>query len=189
MLACPTWAGTTGPSPIPPPGQEVLPDPNLYAIARVKQAANSIAERVRQALTPEGFTKMRVLVVDDHPDSADALAAVLDLLGCPVRACYSGSTALEEAGQFIPQVCLLDLRMPGIDGLELASRLKIQAADRPPLLVATTALGDEESKTRTTEAGFHYHLIKPIDVSTLIETLTHLGEIIAHPTDPDKPSA
>jgi CheY-like chemotaxis protein len=185
MLACPVWAGTTGPSPLPPPGHEVQPDPNLYAISRVKQAASSIAERVRQAMTPEGFTRMRVLVVDDHPDSADALAAVLDLLGCPVRACYSGSTALEVAEQFAPQVCLLDLRMPGIDGLELASHLKQRVPDRPPLLVATTALADAETKARTTQAGFHYHLIKPIDVSTLIETLTRLGEIISHPTDPN----
>jgi len=186
MLACPAGVGMTGPTPVPPPGQEVLPDPNLYAIARVKQAASSIAERVRQALTPEGFTRMRVLVVDDHPDSADALAAVLDLLGCPVRACYSGSAALEAAETFAPQVCLLDLRMPGIDGFQLATQLKNQAAEQPPLLVATTALGDAESKARTTQVGFHYHLIKPIDVSTLIDTLTHLGEIISRQSGPDE---
>jgi len=153
----------------------------------VKQAASSIAERVRQALTPEGFTQMRVLVVDDHPDSADALAAVLDLLGCPVRTCYSGAAALEAAKQFAPQVCLLDLRMPGIDGLQLAAELKRRAAGQPPLLVATTALGDPESQARTSQAGFHYHLIKPIDVTTLITTLTNLGEIISHGTDSDEP--
>jgi CheY-like chemotaxis protein len=137
------------------------------------------------ALTPEGFTQLRELVVDDHPDSADALAAVLELLGCPVRACYSGSTALEVAETFTPQVCLLDLRMPGIDGLELASRLTDQAADQPPLMVATTAWGDAESKSRTTQAGFHYHLVKPIDVSTLIETLTRLGEVLSRSTGPN----
>jgi two-component system, OmpR family, response regulator len=128
---------------------------------------------------------MRVLVVDDHPDAADALAAVLELLGCPVRTCYNGRTALMVAAEFDPQVCLLDLMMPGMDGLELAARLKSQAAGRPLLLVATTALGDAEAQALTALAGFHYHLTKPVDVCVLIEALTQLGKIIARPTNPD----
>jgi CheY-like chemotaxis protein len=180
MLATPLVAGPTGPSPPPPPPV----DPGLAALSQVKDTANTIATRVRQALTPEKFRPLRVLVVDDHPDAADALAAVLDLLGCPVRACYSGYTALAVAEEFDPQACLLDLVMPTMDGLELASRLKARAAGRPLLLVATTALGDAEARARTSAAGFHYHLTKPVDAATLIDTLTQLGQILAKPADP-----
>ncbi len=128
---------------------------------------------------------MRVLVVDDHPDAADALAAVLELLGCPIRTCYNGRTALVVAAEFDPQVCLIDLMMPGMDGLELATRLKTQAAGRPLLMVATTALADAETQARTALAGFHYHLSKPVGVTTLIDTLTRLGEILSRPLDSD----
>jgi CheY-like chemotaxis protein len=180
MLATPPVAGPTGPSPPPPPPV----DPGLAALSQVKDTANTIATRVRQALTPEEFRPLRVLVVDDHPDAADALAAVLDLLGCPVRACYDGLSALAAAEEFDPQVCLLDLLMPGMDGLELASRLKVRPAGRRLFLVATTALADDEARARTSAAGFHYHLTKPVDAPTLIDTLANLGEVIARPADP-----
>src|SRR5436309_4786155 len=181
MLAALFAAGTTGPPPVPPPGSQQTLDPSLHTLSRVRQAAGSIAERVRQALTPDGFVPVRVLVVDDHPDAADALAAVLELLGCEVRACYDGRSALTAAGEFRPQVCLLDLLMPGMDGLELAARLTERAAGRPPALVATTALGDPETRARTALTGFHAHLVKPVDASTLIGTLARLGEILGRP--------
>ncbi len=156
-------------------------DPNPSTYLHVLQTARSIAGRVRQAMLPDGveFQPLRVLVVDDHPDAADALAAVLELLDCPVRACHDGPSALAVAAEFRPQVCLLDLVMPKMDGLELAARLREQAGGRPLLLVAATALGDVESRTQTALAGFHYHLTKPIDTSTLINALVQLGQIVA----------
>ena len=116
--------------------------PSNYTFDRIRTTARSIEDRVRRALIPAGskVATLRFLVVDDHPDAADALAAVLELLGCPVRTCYDGFSALVIAEEFDPQVCLLDLRMPRMDGLELAARLKNRAGDRPLLLVATTAL-------------------------------------------------
>jgi CheY-like chemotaxis protein len=160
------------------------------AFLQVRQTAHSIAERVRHALVPQGveFTQLRVLVVDDHPDAADALAVVLEMLGCPVCACYDGPNALQMAADFHPQVCLLDLVMPRMDGLELAGRLRQQAGGKPLLLVATTALGDIETRTMTATAGFHYHLTKPVDTLTLIEALVQLGKILAGPP-PSPPPA
>jgi CheY-like chemotaxis protein len=73
--------------------------------------------------------------------------------------------------------------MPKMDGLELAARLRQQAGERPPLMVATTALGDAEARARTTAAGFHYHLTKPVDTLTLVEALVRLGEILGRPAD------
>lgn len=154
------------------PSSDRLFDP----LSRVRGVAGSITERVRKALSPDGFSPVRVLVVDDHPDSAEALAAILELMGCPVQIALDGYNALAIAEEFKPQVCLLDLMMPGMDGLELAVRLKHSAAGRPLLLVAATALDDEEARTRTTQVGFWAHLAKPVDAPTLIETIATWGE-------------
>jgi len=116
--------------------------------------------------------------VDDHPDSADSLAAVMDLLGCRVRVAYDAATAMLVAGEFDPQVCLVDLKMPGMDGFELAGHLRFQAGGSPRLLIATTALGDEESRSRTQSVGFHCHLVKPIDVPTLVDAISRLWEVV-----------
>ena len=123
---------------------------------RVKEIARGIEGRVRHALNPTDapVTQLRILVVDDHPDAADSLAAVLELVGCRVRSSYDPVAALAVAAEFEPHVCLLDLMMPTMDGLELASHLKARAGSRPLLLIATTALGDWEARTRTALAGF-----------------------------------
>jgi CheY-like chemotaxis protein len=160
---------------------------NELLLDRVKEVAREIKDRVRHALNPRDtpVTQLRVLVVDDHPDSADSLAAVLELVGCPVRACYDGRSALAVAAEFEPHVCLLDLMMPEMDGLELARHLKARAGSRPLLLIATTALGEWDMRTRTALAGFHHHLTKPIDIPTLVDAITRLGEIIGRkPTNP-----
>ncbi len=177
-----------GPDTDPEPAR----DPGPFPLERVQQTARSIEDRIRRVLNPTGadIATLRVLVVDDHPDAADALAAVLELLGCSVRVSYDGASALAAAGEFDPQVCLLDLRMPGMDGLELAARLKTWAAGRPLLLVATTALGDAESRARTALAGFHEHLTKPVDIQTLVEAITRLWDIVrqsAGANPPDSP--
>jgi two-component system, OmpR family, response regulator len=197
MLSDVIQAGDTDQESAPPINSGADPtsdtDTGGVLLDRVRTLARSIEDRVRRALTPPTaeVKPMRVLVVDDHPDAADALAAVLELLGCPVRACYDGPSALVAAADFVPQVCLLDLMMPGMDGLELAARLKEHAGGRPLLLVATTALGDWETRARTALAGFHYHLTKPVDIPTMIEAITRLGEVVgrrpAGPGRPDQP--
>jgi CheY-like chemotaxis protein len=155
---------------------ELAQDVSGTLIARVQDVARSIGARVKRALTP--VAPLRVLVVDDNPDAADTLAAILGLLGYEARVCYDGASALAAVGEFRPDVCLLDLMMPLMDGLELAARLKARAGPRPLLLVATTALGSLEDRTRTALAGFHYHLTKPVDTSALLDALTRFGEVI-----------
>jgi CheY-like chemotaxis protein len=108
-----------------------------------------------------------VLVVDDNEDAAEALAAVAELLGCEARACFGGLAALDALRTDLPDVLLLDLSMPGVNGLEVAVRARARARARPMLLVATTALGSLEDLTATALAGFHFHLLKPIDSATL----------------------
>lgn len=80
--------------------------------------------------TPEAVLPLRVLCVDDNRDVADSTAELLRLVGFEARACYDGPTALAEAAAFLPSVCLIDLNMPGMDGDELATRLRAQAGGR-----------------------------------------------------------
>ena len=161
--------------------------PGEVLLERVKEIARGIEDRVRQVLNPNNapITQLRILVVDDHPDAADSLAAVLELLGCPVRACYDGQSALAIAAEFEPHVCLLDLMMPSMDGLELAAQLKSRAGSRPLLLIATTALGDWEARTRTALAGFHHHLTKPVNIEAMVDVITRLGDVISSPRPDD----
>ncbi|HSQ57282.1 MAG TPA: response regulator [Gemmata sp.] len=187
MLA-PTLA-TDAAEPDSTPPTEPDDEPGVETLLRLKQAAAKIVNRVRQTLTPQGFVPLRVLVVDDHPDAAESLTAVLELLECPARACLDGQTALAAAKQFRPQVCLLDLMMPGMDGLELASRLKAWAMERPLLLVATTALADTETRVKATIAGFHDYLIKPVSIPDLIDVLARMGKYLSPPDHPNSAPA
>ena len=152
-------------------------------IERVKSVAQAITDRVHEVLnhyapltlpagTGSDTRPLKVLVVDDNPDAADACAGLRGWLrACSVArsgACRAtGVTALELVRMDSPDVCLLDLMMPGLDGLALAAMVKAQAGRRPMLLVATTALGSLEDRTATALAGFHFHLVKPIDTPTL----------------------
>ena len=104
----------------------------------------------------------RVLVVDDNRDSADSLALLLTTLGHDVRAVYDGESAIGEAGRFRPHVVLLDLGMPGLDGLETARRLRAAHPGEAMFLVAVTGWGQDRDRQQTRAAGFDAHLVKPV---------------------------
>jgi CheY-like chemotaxis protein len=109
--------------------------------------------------------------VDDNRDVADSCALLLALTGHDVRAVYDGPTALAEAQAFRPDVVLLDLGMPGMDGFEVARRLRQQPDLKDVALVAMTGWGQEDDRRRTREAGFTQHLTKPVEPETLKEVL------------------
>lgn len=115
-----------------------------------------------------GGAPPRVLVVDDNRDAADMLGVLLELFGCEVRVCYDGATALAVAGSFRPEVCLLDLCMPGMDGYALAGRVRAALPDSAIRLAAVTALGGEDARRRSAAAGFDVHLVKPVTPDTLL---------------------
>ncbi|HVK18459.1 MAG TPA: response regulator [Fimbriiglobus sp.] len=114
---------------------------------------------------------LRVLCVDDYHDSADSMAMLLEMLGCEVEVSYGGAAALALADVFRPDVCLLDINMPGMDGCELARQLRQHLAGRRLLLVAMTALGSESHRGLTADAGFDLHLTKPVEISALTAAL------------------
>jgi two-component system OmpR family response regulator len=111
---------------------------------------------------------LRVLCVDDNQDIADLVAMLLRAFGFDARACYDGPSALKLAMDFRPSVCVLDFNMPGMAGDELAVKLMAQPDWRPDLLVALTAMSDDAHRERTTAAGFHAHLVKPVDLEELL---------------------
>ncbi len=113
---------------------------------------------------------LRVLIADDNADQADGLALLLQMEGDDVRISYDGPGVLEAARDFRPQVVLLDIGMPGLDGYQVARRLRESPETRHALLVATTGWGQEEDLRRSREAGFDHHLTKPFEPA-LIEKL------------------
>ena len=127
---------------------------------------------------------LRILCVDDNRDSTDTAVEFLRLVGFDAIACYDGPHALAAATEFSPDICLLDLNMPGMEGDELAGRLRDQAGDHAILFVAITARGDDESCRRTTDAGFKLHLIKPVDPRHLHRIVDALGQLLEVASSP-----
>ncbi len=128
----------------------------------------------------DGFAtddRIRVLCVDDYVDTADSAATLLKLVGFDSRACYDGPTALKVARDFLPAVCIIDLHMPGMNGDELAIHLQAMPELRPLLLVAVTAMDCEESRHRIEDAGFHLHMVKPVNPYKLVEVVDALFQI------------
>jgi two-component system CheB/CheR fusion protein len=117
---------------------------------------------------------LRILVVDDNEDSAESLAMLLQLTGHEVRTAHSGPEALAAAEEHRPDLVFLDIGMPGMNGFEVASRLRQQPETRNVLLVAMTGWGQEEDRRRSKEAGFDQHLVKPLDPRDLEELLARV---------------
>jgi len=116
---------------------------------------------------PDHPGALRILVVDDNEDAADTLAMLLEASGHGVMVEHCPQQALDRAHATAPQVCLLDLGLPGMDGAELARRLRAQPETAQALLVAVTGYGQESDRARTRAAGFDHHLVKPIDLERL----------------------
>ena len=107
----------------------------------------------------------RVLVVDDNQPSALTLSWVLEDNGHDVRTCYNGRDAVEMAREFHPDVVLLDVGMPDMDGLETCRALRRQSDMNHAMIIAQTAWGDDSMRERTHAAGFDLHLVKPLDLA------------------------
>jgi len=116
----------------------------------------------------------RVLLVDDNEDAAVMLGAALRTLGHQVEVAFDAPSALDLAARYVPDVALLDLGLPVIDGYELASRLRIQMGWSRVRLAALTGYGQQTDRARTRAAGFDVHLVKPMDLKEVDATLRQL---------------
>lgn len=114
-----------------------------------------------------GAAGRSVLLVEDNEDVAETLALALESQGHRVKVVGDGEEALAAAERERPEVALVDIGLPGMDGYEVATRLRRQLAEDPPLIVALTGFGSEEARERSREAGFDHHLVKPVDPDQL----------------------
>ena len=122
---------------------------------------------------------MRILVVEDLPDSANSMALLLDLWGYQSAIAYDGERACELAATAPADVVFLDIDLPGIDGYDVAHRLRRLPEMSTALLVAITGYGREADVQRCKEAGIDYHFLKPVDPAALQQLLAqaeHLGQ-------------
>jgi PAS domain S-box-containing protein len=128
-------------------------------------------ESAHDDAAPERTRPLRVLIVDDNEDAAECLMMLLELQGHEAHVVHSGLDALERARSLAPDVVLLDIGLPGLDGYQVAERLRQEHAGRTPWLVAITGFGAAEDRRRSQEAGFHRHLVKPVAPAQLTEVL------------------
>ena len=118
--------------------------------------------------------RRRVLVVDDNRDAAESLAAVLELGGHEVRVAYDGLEAVDAAAQTQPELVLLDIGLPKLNGFEAARRIRVECEGRPMMLVALTGWGQDDDRRRSRDSGFDAHLVKPVDPAVLERLLAEL---------------
>ena len=116
----------------------------------------------------------RILIVDDLREGADSLGAMLRALGHEVRVAPDGPTGVALAGETAPDVVLLDIGLPGLDGYEVARRVRALAGDRPVRIVAVTGYGQPEDRRRAFEAGFDAHVVKPVSAELLNQVIAGL---------------
>jgi CheY-like chemotaxis protein len=119
--------------------------------------------------------RLRVLVVEDNRDGAEMLATLLGVFGCEARVVSDAPAGLLALHDFVPDVALLDIGLPGIDGHELARRIRRQPGFEGLPLVAISGWGREEDKKRARDAGFDHHLTKPTSPDELEQLLAGIA--------------
>ena len=149
-----------------------------HANGRDRSAAAWVSEEQADR-TSAPPVRRRILVADDNSDALESLATLLELAGHEVYTASNGALALESAERHLPEVALLDIGMPKLDGYEVARRIRAQPWGRGIRLVALTGWGQDSDRRRSSEAGFDTHLVKPLDIDKLTELLDRLPVNVA----------
>jgi len=116
----------------------------------------------RQHTGEDSTLKRRLLVVDDNRDAAESMSMLLELWGHDVAYAYDGPSALETAEQWHPEAVFLDIGLPGMDGYEVAEKLRELPNAKGAVLIAITGYGQEDDRLRSLRAGIDHHLVKPV---------------------------
>jgi CheY-like chemotaxis protein len=123
--------------------------------------------------TPKSF---RILVVDDNHDSALSQAMMLSIMGHETRTAHDGESAVASAESFLPDVVLLDIGLPKLNGYEVAQRIREKPWGASMFLIAVTGWGQEEDRQRSTEVGLNVHMVKPVEPAALEKLLAELAQ-------------
>jgi len=150
------------------------PDQGSEFIVRLPVVVQQPAEQSPRASdrASEPLTKHRLLIVDDLRDSADSLAMLLNVMGHEVHTAYDGEDGVNAAAKLQPDVILLDIGMPKLNGYDACRLIRQRPGGEKMFLVALTGLGQEDDRRRTMEAGFDDHMVKPVDIAALLALLT-----------------
>jgi len=147
------------------------PNRGAEFVVRLPMLELKRAEDRTTATGPPPDAKRRVLVVDDNVDAAESLARLLAMIGNETHMAHDGIEAVEAVARLRPDLLLLDIGLPRLNGLEVCRRIREQPWGRTIMIVAVTGLGQEEDRRKSTEAGFDRHLVKPVDYSALLALL------------------
>jgi PAS domain S-box-containing protein len=135
---------------------------------------SAVAKQPRPDVAKEAQPQQRVLIVDDNQDSAESLALLFELEGHETYTAHDGVEAVEVLEKHRPQVVLLDIGLPGLDGHEVCRRVREQPWGKDIVMIALTGWGQEDDRRKSEEAGFNGHLVKPVDYDKLLELLGSL---------------
>jgi CheY-like chemotaxis protein len=135
--------------------------------------ADANATTAAAVKTPKRF---RILVVDDNHDSALSLAMMLSIMGHETRTAHDGESAVATAESFLPDVVLLDIGLPKLNGYEVAQRIREQPWGTSMFLIAVTGWGQDEDRQRSSEVGLNVHMVKPVEPSALEQLLAGLPQ-------------
>ena len=144
-------------------------------LPRLQEAAPARARPAPRGEAQSPAGSLRILVVDDNTDAAAMLAMLLETLGHEVLVEHGSHRALQRAREDKPQVCLLDIGLPGMDGIELAKCLRSMPETRDAVLIAATGYGQRNDHETALAAGFDHHLVKPVDIQKLAAILAGIG--------------
>ncbi len=136
--------------------------------------ATDCPEEEIPAFASQATRRRRILVVDDNVDAAMSLAIILEFAGHEVHSVHDGLGAVDAAGEFRPEVILLDIGLPGLSGLDVARHIRQEPWGAEVSLVALTGWGQEEDRRNTQEAGFDAHLVKPVEHADLMALLERM---------------
>lgn len=149
-----------------------LPLLSMGAASAFRRAVDSVV--AGEAMPGTEATRYKILVVDDNRDSAESLAILLKLMGHDTHMAFDGIEAIAAAEKIRPDVVLLDIGMPNVDGHDACRRMRALPWAKDMLLIAQTGWGQDEDKRRTSEAGFDGHLVKPVDPDDLLRLVDTL---------------
>jgi PAS domain S-box-containing protein len=145
-------------------------------VVRIPLADGLPMTRVEPERKPSSRLPLKVLVADDNHDAADSLGILLKFLGAEVRVVHDGAAALRALETFVPDLALLDIGMPGMDGYEVARGIRQKPSGKEVVLIALTGWGQDEDRRRSEAAGFNHHLIKPADIDALQALMLSVAE-------------
>ena len=148
--------------------ERVMPDSNIF----IRPPSSELPPLTSWPSVPTPVpNRRRILVIEDNQDAAETLALLLDLSGHEAKPGHTGSRWLASALEWVPDVVLCDIGLPGLNGYGVARELRAQLATRNVLLVALTAFSREEDRQEALSAGFDFHVTKPADPDKLLRLL------------------